>query len=182
MSNESCVKVSSSVSWLCSSVNVCVSPYFFRLAAAAEARASAGVSGEGAGRLGRPPSYGAMGGKKGPPPQAGAKGPSSLFILSDDNVLRKYTRFIIEWPYPFMLRHFFIPLYNCYTNIITIHSNVYGYILTIYRQTQMFTKCYQVSIKHKTFYFVVNEELKQYNTVITWQCINSNIVNGLSIQ
>lgn len=73
-----------------------------RLAAAAEARASAGVSGEGLGRLSRPATYGAMGGKKGPPPQPGVKGPSSLFILSDDNILRKYTKFMIEWPYPFM--------------------------------------------------------------------------------
>ncbi|XP_049955063.1 uncharacterized protein LOC126471039 [Schistocerca serialis cubense] len=33
-----------------------------------------------------------------PPP--GAKGPTSLFILSEDNPIRRYTRFIIEWPYP----------------------------------------------------------------------------------
>lgn len=77
-------------------------PLSRRLAAAAEARASAGVSGEGLGRLSRPATYGAMGGKKGPPPQPGVKGPSSLFILSDDNILRKYTKFMIEWPYPFM--------------------------------------------------------------------------------
>ncbi|GFU29429.1 hypothetical protein NPIL_649271 [Nephila pilipes] len=31
----------------------------------------------------------------------GAKGPSSLFLLSDDNLIRRYTKFIIEWPYPF---------------------------------------------------------------------------------
>uniref|UniRef100_T1IJS6 EF-hand domain-containing protein n=1 Tax=Strigamia maritima TaxID=126957 RepID=T1IJS6_STRMM len=30
------------------------------------------------------------------------KGPSSLFILSEDNFLRKYTKFIIEWPYPLL--------------------------------------------------------------------------------
>lgn len=29
------------------------------------------------------------------------KGPSSLFIFSDDNFIRRHTRFIIEWPYPF---------------------------------------------------------------------------------
>ncbi|XP_042203565.1 voltage-dependent calcium channel type A subunit alpha-1-like isoform X3 [Homarus americanus] len=82
------------------------------LAAAAEARASAGVSGEGLGRLGRPPTYGAMGGKKGPPPQPGVKGPTSLFILSEDNFLRKYTRFIIEWP-PFEYAVLLTIIANC---------------------------------------------------------------------
>lgn len=28
-------------------------------------------------------------------------GPSSLFLFSTDNPVRRYTRFIIEWPYPF---------------------------------------------------------------------------------
>lgn len=40
-------------------------------------------------------------------PQAGSnsgKGPSSLFIFSDDNFIRRHTRFIIEWPYPFPKR------------------------------------------------------------------------------
>src|SRR5699024_3425739 len=40
-------------------------------------------------------------------PQTGAptsgKGPSSLFIFSDDNFIRRHTRFIIEWPYPFRM-------------------------------------------------------------------------------
>ena len=35
-------------------------------------------------------------------PPAGAKGPTSLFILSEDNPIRRYTRFIIEWPYPLL--------------------------------------------------------------------------------
>ncbi|KAH7979723.1 hypothetical protein HPB49_010733 [Dermacentor silvarum] len=30
-----------------------------------------------------------------------ARGPSSLFLLSEDNLLRRYTKFFIEWPYPF---------------------------------------------------------------------------------
>ncbi|KAJ4426362.1 hypothetical protein ANN_27176 [Periplaneta americana] len=34
-------------------------------------------------------------------PPAGTKGPTSLFFLSEDNPIRRYTRFIIEWPYPF---------------------------------------------------------------------------------
>ncbi|XP_045474273.1 voltage-dependent calcium channel type A subunit alpha-1 isoform X10 [Harmonia axyridis] len=29
---------------------------------------------------------------------AGGQGPSSLFLLSDQNIIRRYTRFIIEWP------------------------------------------------------------------------------------
>ncbi|XP_071552669.1 voltage-dependent calcium channel type A subunit alpha-1 isoform X2 [Panulirus ornatus] len=53
-----------------------------------------------------------MGGKKGPPPQPGVKGPSSLFILSDDNFLRKYTRFIIEWP-PFEYAVLLTIIANC---------------------------------------------------------------------
>jgi hypothetical protein len=31
---------------------------------------------------------------------AGATGPSSLFILSERNFLRRTTKFLIEWPYP----------------------------------------------------------------------------------
>lgn len=83
--------------------------FFFRLAAAAEARAAGSAGDLGSGRAG-PFGYGAiMGGKKRPPPQPGVKGPSSLFILSDDNCLRKYTKFIIEWPYPFFFGAIFVP-------------------------------------------------------------------------
>nr|CAH7716788.1 unnamed protein product [Callosobruchus chinensis] len=45
------------------------------------------------------------GGGGGHHPQGGhppRDGPSSLFILSEENIIRRYTRFIIEWPYPFM--------------------------------------------------------------------------------
>ncbi|XP_076325329.1 uncharacterized protein LOC143233226 [Tachypleus tridentatus] len=31
------------------------------------------------------------------------KTPTSLFVLKEDNIMRRYTKFIIEWPYPFML-------------------------------------------------------------------------------
>lgn len=34
--------------------------------------------------------------RKGPEPQG--KGPSSLFLLSEDNLIRRYTKFFIEWP------------------------------------------------------------------------------------
>ena len=36
--------------------------------------------------------------KKKGSPGAGAKGPSSLFFLSEDNPIRRHTKFIIEWP------------------------------------------------------------------------------------
>lgn len=36
--------------------------------------------------------------RKGPQPSGAGKGPTSLFIFSDDNFIRRHTRFIIEWP------------------------------------------------------------------------------------
>jgi voltage-dependent calcium channel N type alpha-1B len=36
--------------------------------------------------------------RKGPQPTDAGKGPTSLFIFSDDNFIRRHTRFIIEWP------------------------------------------------------------------------------------
>ncbi|KAJ3619599.1 hypothetical protein MTP99_005267 [Tenebrio molitor] len=33
---------------------------------------------------------------------AGGQGPSSLFLFSEENPIRRHTRFIIEWPYPFI--------------------------------------------------------------------------------
>ncbi|XP_047738439.1 voltage-dependent calcium channel type A subunit alpha-1 [Hyalella azteca] len=53
-----------------------------------------------------------MGGKKGPPLPPGAQGPSSLFILSDTNIFRKYTKFIIEWP-PFEYAVLLTIIANC---------------------------------------------------------------------
>ncbi|GLH10788.1 Voltage-dependent calcium channel type A subunit alpha-1 [Gryllus bimaculatus] len=52
----------------------------------------------------------------GPHPQQGPpgnKGPTSLFFLSEDNPIRRYTRFIIEWPYPFSCAVSFTKLYVC---------------------------------------------------------------------
>lgn len=34
-------------------------------------------------------------------PTSNEKGPTSLFLLSEENFIRRHTRFIIEWPYPF---------------------------------------------------------------------------------
>lgn len=48
----------------------------------------------------------------GGPGGGGNKGPSSLFILSEENWLRKYTRFIIEWP-PFEYAVLLTIIANC---------------------------------------------------------------------
>ncbi|XP_053671842.1 voltage-dependent calcium channel type A subunit alpha-1 isoform X2 [Anopheles nili] len=54
-----------------------------------------------------------MGGpsSQGGQPLAGG-GPTSLFILSEDNIIRKYTRFIIEWP-PFEYAVLLTIIANC---------------------------------------------------------------------
>lgn len=51
-----------------------------------------------------------MGGPRdqGPPVQ----GPSSLFIFSDENIIRRYTKFIIEWP-PFEYAVLMTIIANC---------------------------------------------------------------------
>ena len=36
--------------------------------------------------------------KKKGSPGSGEKGPSSLYLLTDDNPIRRHTKFIIEWP------------------------------------------------------------------------------------
>ncbi|KAK9709139.1 hypothetical protein QE152_g26795 [Popillia japonica] len=64
----------------------------YRLAAAQEAAAQAVQQQTGAGTADR------MGGAS----AAGGQGPTSLFLFSEENPIRRYTRFIIEWPYPFV--------------------------------------------------------------------------------
>ncbi|XP_046670137.1 voltage-dependent calcium channel type A subunit alpha-1 isoform X3 [Homalodisca vitripennis] len=59
-------------------------------------------------RAGRDWSPSAMG----QPTNQPAKGPSSLFLLSEDNPLRRYTRFIIEWP-PFEYAVLLTIIANC---------------------------------------------------------------------
>ncbi|CAL4058844.1 unnamed protein product, partial [Meganyctiphanes norvegica] len=54
----------------------------------------------------------AMGGRGKAGQAPGQKGPSSLFILSDDNFIRKYTKFIIEWP-PFEYAVLLTIIANC---------------------------------------------------------------------
>lgn len=83
----------------------------FRLAAAQEA-ALAGQTSSGR-QLGRDFSYHTadrMGGPRdqGPP----ISGPTSLFILSEENPIRRYTKFIIEWP-PFEYAVLLTIIANC---------------------------------------------------------------------
>lgn len=88
---------------------------YFRLAAAQEA-ALAGhqqgsTSGGHSGRRGAHRLADRMGGpKKDDTPPGG--GPTSLFILTEDNPIRKYTRFIIEWP-PFEYAVLLTIIANC---------------------------------------------------------------------
>jgi hypothetical protein len=86
--------------------------FLFRLTALSEAEANRGA-GEGSGGAGGyggagggsagGMGFGGFGGSRAPRrhPDDDEKAPSSLFILSDKNPLRRYTKFIIEWPYPF---------------------------------------------------------------------------------
>lgn len=89
----------------------CSSSIEFRLAAAQEA-ALAGQSSSGQRHLSRNSYHLAdrMGGPRdqGPPVQ----GPSSLFIFSDENPIRRYTKFIIEWP-PFEYAVLMTIIANC---------------------------------------------------------------------
>lgn len=83
----------------------------YRLAAAQEA-ALAGQTSSGRHYLGRESYHLAdrMGGPRdqGPP----VSGPTSLFILSEENIIRRYTKFIIEWP-PFEYAVLMTIIANC---------------------------------------------------------------------
>ncbi|XP_050067940.1 voltage-dependent calcium channel type A subunit alpha-1-like isoform X8 [Anopheles maculipalpis] len=83
--------------------------------AAAQEAALAGQTSNGAqfGRKGGHYLADRMGGpsSQGGQPLAGG-GPTSLFILSEDNIIRKYTRFIIEWP-PFEYAVLLTIIANC---------------------------------------------------------------------
>lgn len=82
-----------------------------RLAAAQEAALAGHSTGNGfhkgayrlADRMGGPNS-------RGEPPTGG--GPTSLFIFTEENPIRKYTRFIIEWP-PFEYAVLLTIIANC---------------------------------------------------------------------
>ncbi|KAG5672200.1 hypothetical protein PVAND_002347 [Polypedilum vanderplanki] len=81
--------------------------------AAAQEAALAGQASSGRHHLGRDSYHSAdrMGG--GPRDQGGPMaGPTSLFILSDENIIRRYTKFIIEWP-PFEYAVLMTIIANC---------------------------------------------------------------------
>lgn len=64
--------------------------------------------------------YGAMAPKKGTHGHPTGMGPTSLFIFTEKNLIRRYTRFIIEWPYPF--RPFSV---NPGVDVVMMHELVY---------------------------------------------------------
>ncbi|XP_063983728.1 voltage-dependent calcium channel type A subunit alpha-1 isoform X7 [Diachasmimorpha longicaudata] len=68
----------------------------------------ASFGGEGPGLVVMAPGRDQGGGAAG----GGAKGPTSLFILSEENCIRKHTRFIIEWP-PFEYAVLLTIIANC---------------------------------------------------------------------
>ncbi|KAF0292814.1 Voltage-dependent calcium channel type A subunit alpha-1 [Amphibalanus amphitrite] len=70
------------------------------LAAAQEARAREAAASGADPAAHRTYSYSAMAKKSAAPSQDGRR-PTSLFIFSETNPIRRYTKFIIEWPYPF---------------------------------------------------------------------------------
>ena len=76
--------------------------------AAAEQASRAREKAEDASNKGR---SGGLNGRKRDLDTGGGKGPSSLFILSDRNIIRRVTKFLIEWP-PFE-----------YTVLLTIIAN-----------------------------------------------------------
>lgn len=90
---------------------VCVLIYF-RLAAAQEAALAGQTSNR---HLGHHSAYHLADRMGGPNKQGelpAGSGPTSLFILSEENPLRRYTKFIIEWP-PFEYAVLMTIIANC---------------------------------------------------------------------
>lgn len=50
----------------------------------------------------------------------------SLFIFAEDNIIRKYARRIIEWPYPSMNRVMFLKLSVCSPDTLLRRKRVVG--------------------------------------------------------
>ena len=48
---------------------------------------------------------GIMGKRRAGALEPGQAGPTSLFILSETNIIRRTTKFLIEWPYPNLPRY-----------------------------------------------------------------------------
>jgi hypothetical protein len=81
--------------------------------AAAQEAALAGHTSHSRHQLGRDSYYTAADRMGNPRDQGPTQaGPSSLFILSDENIIRRYTKFIIEWP-PFEYAVLMTIIANC---------------------------------------------------------------------
>ncbi|XP_043276713.1 voltage-dependent calcium channel type A subunit alpha-1 isoform X4 [Venturia canescens] len=73
----------------------------------------------------------------------GSKGPSSLFILSHDNCIRKHTRFIIEWP-PFEYAVLITIIANCV--VLALEEHLPKHDKTILAQKLETTEIYFLGI------------------------------------
>ncbi|XP_053596922.1 voltage-dependent calcium channel type A subunit alpha-1 [Microplitis demolitor] len=73
----------------------------------------------------------------------GTKGPSSLFILSEDNCIRKHTRFIIEWP-PFEYAVLLTIIANCV--VLALEEHLPKHDKTILAQKLESTEIYFLGI------------------------------------
>ncbi|XP_023288257.1 voltage-dependent calcium channel type A subunit alpha-1 [Orussus abietinus] len=71
------------------------------------------------------------------------KGPSSLFILSEDNCIRKHTRFIIEWP-PFEYAVLLTIIANCV--VLALEEHLPKHDKTILAQKLEHTEVYFLGI------------------------------------
>lgn len=81
----------------------------------------------------------------GPSPHSG--GPTSLFILSEDNPIRKYTRFIIEWP-PFEYAVLLTIIANCVVLALEEHLP-HGDKTLLAQKLVSQRRCLQIIIKRK---------------------------------
>ena len=103
----------------------------FRLAAAdqaARARDKASEDPDGAGGVGSS----AMGKRRPGGLEPGQAGPSSLFILSENNIIRKTTKFLIEWPYPNLPRYAYISYFLFDYYIFSLFRSIYNVILRLF--------------------------------------------------
>ncbi|KAK0089005.1 hypothetical protein PV325_009756 [Microctonus aethiopoides] len=89
----------------------------------------------------------------------GAKGPSSLIFLSEDNCIRKYTRFIIEWP-PFEYAVLLTIIANCV--VLALEEHLPKHDKTILAQKLESTEIYFLGI------FCVEASLKILALGFVW--------------
>ncbi|XP_065171189.1 voltage-dependent calcium channel type A subunit alpha-1-like isoform X8 [Atheta coriaria] len=75
--------------------------------------------------------------------EAGGQGPSSLFLLSDENFIRRYTRFIIEWP-PFEYAVLSTIIANCV--VLALEEHLPNHDKTMLAQKLEKTEAYFLGI------------------------------------